>query len=239
MFGVSAPDALRRVSAFVPNRINGSQKVDLNAWTTLLEGAWVTLWISGISIVLGIVAGFGVAVLRNAGIPVVSQILGAYISIIRATPMITLVLFLFVMTPYLRIDIDRWVIAVAALTINTTAFNAEIWRSALATFSREQVEAAKAAGMTRFTMLRRIMLPQMMITSLPGLVNEMSLLIKSSPAIAMVGLADLTRATNRITAITYEPLPPILAAALIYFVMIGAVVRLQRVADKYAQRLAM
>lgn len=223
----------------MPNRINGSQKVDLNAWTTLLEGAWVTLWISGISIVLGIVAGFGVAVLRNAGIPVVSQILGAYISIIRATPMITLVLFLFVMTPYLQIDIDRWVIAVAALTINTTAFNAEIWRSALATFSREQVEAAKAAGMTRFTMLRRIMLPQMMITSLPGLVNEMSLLIKSSPAIAMVGLADLTRATNRITAITYEPLPPILAAALIYFVMIGAVVRLQRVADKYAQRLAM
>lgn len=213
--------------------------MDLNAWTTLLEGAWVTLWISGISIVLGIVAGFGVAVLRNAGIPVVSQILGAYISIIRATPMITLVLFLFVMTPYLQIDIDRWVIAVAALTINTTAFNAEIWRSALATFSREQVEAAKAAGMTRFTMLRRIMLPQMMITSLPGLVNEMSLLIKSSPAIAMVGLADLTRATNRITAITYEPLPPILAAALIYFVMIGAVVRLQRVADKYAQRLAM
>jgi len=213
--------------------------VDLNAWTTLLEGAWITLWISGISIALGVVAGFGVAVLRNADIPIISQILSTYISIIRATPMITLVLFLFVMTPYLQVDIDRWVIAVAALTINTTAFNAEIWRSALATFSREQVEAAKAAGMTRFTMLRRIMLPQMMITSLPGLVNEMSLLVKSSPAIAMVGIADLTRATNRIAATTYEPLPPILAAALIYFVMIGAVVRLQRVADKYAKRLAM
>lgn len=213
--------------------------MDLNAWTTLLEGAWITLWISGISIALGVVAGFGVAVLRNADIPIISQILSTYISIIRATPMITLVLFLFVMTPYLQIDIDRWVIAVAALTINTTAFNAEIWRSALATFSREQVEAAKAAGMTRFTMLRRIMLPQMMITSLPGLVNEMSLLVKSSPAIAMVGIADLTRATNRIAATTYEPLPPILAAALIYFVMIGAVVRLQRVADKYAKRLAM
>lgn len=213
--------------------------MDLNAWVTLLEGAWITLWISGISIALGVVAGFGVAVLRNADIPIVSQILSTYISIIRATPMITLVLFLFVMTPYLQVDIDRWVIAVAALTINTTAFNAEIWRSALATFSREQVEAAKAAGMTRFTMLRRIMLPQMMITSLPGLVNEMSLLVKSSPAIAMVGIADLTRATNRIAATTYEPLPPILAAALIYFVMIGAVVRLQRVADKYAKRLAM
>ncbi len=211
----------------------------LNEWTTLLEGAWITIWISGISIALGIVAGFGVAVLRNAQIPIISQSLYYYISIIRATPMVTLVLFLFVTAPYLPIDIDMWVIAVVALTINTTAFNAEIWRSALATFSHEQVEAAKAAGMTRMQMLKRIMLPQMAITSMPGLVNEMTLLIKSSPAIAMVGLADLTRATNRITAITYEPLPPILAAAALYIVIIGALVRLQRVTDKYARRLAM
>ena len=213
--------------------------MDMNGWITLFEGAWVTLWISGISIALGIVAGFGVAVLRNARIPIVSQALYYYISIIRATPMVTLVLFLFVTAPYMPIDIDRWIIAVAALTINTTAFNAEIWRSALATFSREQVEAAKAAGMTRRQMLRRIMLPQMAITSLPGLVNEMSLLVKSSPAIAMVGLADLTRATNRITAVTYEPLPPILAAAVLYILMIGVLVRLQRIADKSARRLAM
>lgn len=213
--------------------------MDLNAWGTLFAGAWVTLWISGISIALGIVAGFGVAVLRNARIPVISAALYYYISIIRATPMVTLVLFLFVTAPYLPINIDRRIIAIAALTINTTAFNAEIWRSALATFSREQVEAAQAAGMTRMLLMRRIMLPQMVITSLPGLVNEMSLLVKSSPAIAMVGLADLTRATNRITAITYEPLPPILAAAFLYLVMIGALVRLQRYADKYARRLAM
>ena len=213
--------------------------MDTNAWTTLLEGAWITVWISGLSIALGIVAGFGVAVLRNARIPIVSRALYYYISITRATPMITLVLFLFVTAPYLPIEIDRWIIAVVALTINTTAFNAEIWRTALVTFSREQVEAAKAAGMTRMLMMKRIMLPQMVITSMPGLVNEMTLLIKSSPAIAMVGLADLTRATNRITAITYEPLPPILAAAVLYIVLIGALVRLQRFADKYARRLAM
>lgn len=213
--------------------------MDMNAWITLFEGAWMTLWISGVSIALGIVAGLGIAILRAARIPILSRILYYYISIIRATPMVTLVLFLFVTAPYLPVDIDRWIVAVTALTINTTAFNAEIWRSALTTFSREQVEAAKAAGMTRMLMMKRIMLPQMVITSLPGLVNEMSLLIKSSPAIAMVGLADLTRATNRIYAITYEPLPPILAAAVLYIIMIGALVRLQRVADKYARRLAM
>ena len=60
------------------------------------------------------------------------------------------------------------------------------------------------------------MLPQMAITSLPALVNEMSLLVKSSPAIAMVGLVELTRVSYRIGAVTYEPLPPILAAGALY-----------------------
>ena len=213
--------------------------MDINAWTALLQGAWITIWISGLSILLGIVLGFGVAIVRIARVPVISQILKIYISVARATPMVTLVLFLFVTAPFLPFDVERWVIVVAALTINTTAFNAEIWRSALATFSHDQVEAALAAGMTRKKMLWRIMLPQMLITSLPGLVNEMSLLIKSSPAIAMVGIADLTRATNRVYALTYEPMPPILAAAFLYFLIIGALVRVQRVADKYSQRLAM
>lgn len=145
-----------------------------------MQGAWLTMWISGISIVLGVIAGFGVALVRNARVPFLAPILTTYVSIVRATPMITLVLFLFVSAPFLPFDVERWIIAVTALTINTTAFNAEIWRSALATFSREQVEAAQACGMTKRQMLRRIMLPQMMITSLPGLVNEMSLLIKAA-----------------------------------------------------------
>jgi len=213
--------------------------VTQSAWISLLQGAWTTIWVSASAIALGVAIGFLIAILRNARIPVLGRLLTFYVSIVRATPMITLVLFLFVSAPMLPFDVAPWVVAVAAMTINTAAFNAEIWRTALVTFPREQIEAAKACGMTEHGMMRRIMLPQMVITSMPALVNEMSLLIKSSPAIAMVGLVDLTRVTNRITAVTYEPLPPILGAALIYFLMIGALVRLQRFADKYARRLAM
>jgi polar amino acid transport system permease protein len=93
--------------------------------------------------------------------------------------------------------------------------------------------------MTRALIFRRIMLPQIWITSLPGLVNEMTFLIKASPAIAVIGIVDLTRVTNRISAVTYEPLPPILAAAALYMVVIGTLVRLQRLLDARAQRLAM
>jgi len=208
-------------------------------WFTLLHAAWTTVWISGISIILGVALGLVVAMLRAAKIPVVSQLLAVYVSLIRATPMVTLVLFLFVIAPSIGWEVDPRVVAIAAMTINTTAFNAEIWRGALTSFSREQVEAAKAAGMTTGLTLRRIMLPQMMTTSLPGLVNEMSLLVKSSPAIAMIGIVDLTRVTNRIAAVTYDPLPPILAAGLLYILIIGGLVRFQRIADSRAKRLAM
>ncbi len=213
--------------------------MDKGSWITLLEAAWTTIWISGTSVIIGVILGLVVAILRSAKIPVVSQALSIYVSLIRATPMVTLVLFLFVIAPSIGIEVDPRVVAIAAMTINTVAFNAEIWRGALTSFSREQIEAAKAGGMSTGLTLRRIMLPQMLTTSLPGLINEMSLLIKSSPAIAMVGIVDLTRVTNRIAAVTYDPLPPILAASVFYLLIIGGLVRFQRVADERAKRLAM
>lgn len=209
------------------------------AWMLLFEGAWVTLWISGLSIAMGLVIGLVIALLRTARIPVLDQILAVYVSLARATPLVTLVLFLFLAAPTLGLSLDRYAVAIVALTLNTSAFNAEIWRTAFLNFPRDQQEAALASGMMPATMFANIMLPQMIITSLPGLVNEMTFLLKSSPAIAIIGLVDLTRVTNRISAVTYEPLPPILAAALIYMVIISVLLKLQSLAEKMAGRLAM
>lgn len=213
--------------------------MDLKAWLLLLEGAWTTLWISGIAIVLGVSAGLLIALVRRQTIPLVDQVLALYISLARATPLVTLVLFLFLSLPSVGINLNKNVAAILALTLNTAAFNAEIWRSALNNFSRDQREAAHAIGMTDWTFFRRIMLPQLFTVSLPALVNEMSFLIKGSPAIAVIGLVDLTRVTNRIASVTYEPLYPILGAGLIYMVMIGVMVKAQASAENKARRLAM
>jgi len=213
--------------------------MDSTAWSMLLNGAWVTLWISGVSIALGVTLGLIIALIRSAKIPFVHQVLGVYISIARATPLVTLVLFIFLTAPTMGISMDRSIAGILALTLNTTAFNAEIWRSAFNNFSNDQREAALAVGMTPGVYFRRIMLPQIVITSLPSLVNEMSFLIKGSPAIAVIGVVDLTRVTNRISAVTYEPLPPILAAGLLYMLIIAALVWFQRVAERKANRLAM
>ena len=84
--------------------------------------------------------------------------------------------------------------------------------------------------------LRRIVLPQVFRASLPGLVNEMSLLIKVTPVLAVVGVVDVTRAAVRIGAETYEPLPPFLVALAIYMPIVYGIVALQRLTERRLAR---
>jgi ABC-type amino acid transport system permease subunit len=112
--------------------------------------------------------------------------------------------------------------------MNTSAFNCEVWRAALEAFPKDQYEAAQAVGMRAGQRFRRIVLPQIIRVSLPGLVNEMSLLIKVTPVLAVVGVVDITRAAVRIGAETYEPLPPFLVAVGLYVPIVFALVSLQR-----------
>lgn len=204
----------------------------------LLDGAWTTIWISLLAIVSGVPIGFVLSLIRVSRVPVLSQIVVLYVSLGRATPLVTLALFLFVTLPVFGVNIDKYTAGVVALTLNTASFNTEVWRSAYLAFPQSQIEAARAMGMTRALYFRRIMLPQMWYAALPSLVNEMTLLIKASPAIAVIGVVDLTRVTNRIAAQTYEPLPPILIAGVMYILFIGVLVRLQRHLEKRAERYA-
>ncbi|MHA6848556.1 amino acid ABC transporter permease [Ralstonia syzygii] len=213
--------------------------MELTDWKLLLQGAWTTLWISGLAIVVGVPAGLAIALLRRLGLRWLDSIIATYISVARATSLVTLVLLIYLGAPAFGFEVSASTASVIALALNTTAFNAEIWRSAFQAFPKEQIEAAKAAGMTSLITFRRIVFPQIAVSSLPALINEMSFLLKASPAIAVVGVVDLTRTTNRISAVTYEPLPPILAACLLYMVMVGALVWLQRAAEKRSRVLAM
>ena len=112
------------------------------------------------------------------------------------------------------------------------AFDCEIWRAALLAFPRDQLEAAIACGMPRGLRFRRIVLPQIARASLPALMNEVTLIIKVSPAVAVIGLVDTTRAAVRVGAETYAPVPPFFVALLLYIAVIGALVAAQRVLSR-------
>ena len=194
----------------------------------ILGGAVVTVTLSLVGILIGLPIGLGLAVLRWADVPVIARIVAVYVSILRATPLVTLLLLLFFALPNIGIAIGPISAAILALVMNTAAFNCEVWRASLMNFPKDQYEAAQSVGMSAGLRFRRIVLPQIARASLPGLVNEMSLLIKVTPVLAVVGVVDITRAAVRIGAETYDPLPPFLVALALYAPIVFALVSLQR-----------
>jgi His/Glu/Gln/Arg/opine family amino acid ABC transporter permease subunit len=194
----------------------------------ILQGAVVTITLSAIGILIGLPIGLGLALIRWANVPVVAQIVALYVSMLRATPLVTLLLLLFFALPNIGVPMSPVTAAILGLVMSTSAFNCEVWRSALMNFPKDQYEAAQSVGMNAGQRFRRIVLPQIVPVSLPGLVNEMSLLIKVTPVLAVVGVVDITRAAVRIGAQTYEPLPPFLVAIAIYVPIVFALVSLQR-----------
>jgi His/Glu/Gln/Arg/opine family amino acid ABC transporter permease subunit len=194
----------------------------------ILQGAIVTVSLSLIGILIGMPIGLGLALIRWANVPFLVSIVTIYVSMLRATPLVTLLLLLFFALPNIGVPLDPVSAAILALVMNTSAFNCEVWRSALMNFPKDQYEAAQSVGMRAGQRFRRIVLPQIILVSLPGLVNEMTLLIKVTPVLAVVGVVDITRAAVRIGAETYEPLPPFLVAVALYVPIVFALVSLQR-----------
>ena len=199
----------------------------------LLRGAGITVAVSSVSIMAGVPLGLILALGRTTKLRAVRGVCAIYASFMRATPVVTFVMLIFFGLPALGVSLNPLPAAVIALALNTTAFNSEIWRAAILDIPREQLDSARAFGMTGPVTFRRIVFPQIWRASLPALVNEMTLLIKASPAIAIIGVVDLTRKARQIAATTYEPLPPFLAAAIIYGLALLLLVAAARALERH------
>ncbi|MDP3165194.1 MAG: amino acid ABC transporter permease [Hydrogenophaga sp.] len=195
---------------------------------SIFSGALTTLLLSLAGIALGLPFGLGLALLRWARVPLLGKVVAVYVSLLRATPLVTLVLLIFFALPTAGVSVGPVTAGLIALVLNTAAFNCEVWRAALLDLPKDQIEAAQSVGMGQALRFRRIVLPQVWRTALPGLINEMSQLVKLTPVLAVVGVVDITRAAVRIGAQTYEPLPPFLVALAIYIPIVYALVSVQR-----------
>src|SRR6516165_4092707 len=198
----------------------------------LLRGVATTVAVCGIAIVAGMPLGLLIAAGRTGRNGVLRFLCGVYASFLRAVPLVTFVMLIYFGLPALGIAFNPLPASVLALTLNTAAFNSEIWRAGIVDFPYGQIEAARAFGMTRRTAFWRIVFPQLWRRSLSPLVNEMTLLIKASPAIAVIGVVDLTRKARQIAETTYEPLPAFFAAVLIYGVVLLALVAAARLLER-------
>ena len=199
---------------------------------SLLQGAAFTVFFSVAAVLIGVPAGLGLALIRWGRVPGLAPLTALLVSILRAAPAVTLALLIFFALPRTGLMLDPVPAGIATLTLSTAAFNCEIWRAALMALPADQLDAARAMGLRRGTRFRRIVLPQVARAALPALVNEVTLLVKVSPAVAVLGVVDITRAAVRIGAQTYEPLPPFMAALVIYSLIVFLFVKLQRMVER-------
>ena len=201
-------------------------------YLALAAGALNTIAISLLAIAIGTPLGLGLALIRWARLRGFDTLVAAVVSLLRATPSVTLVLLVYFALPTLGVEVPRFTAGVATLALGSMAYNCEIWRGALLAFPTDQLDAARAFGMPASLRFRLIVLPQILRAALPALVNEMTLLIKVSPAVAVIGVVETTRAAVRIGAATYSPIPPFLVALAIYVAVIGCFVATQRVLER-------
>lgn len=202
----------------------------------LFYGLLITCAASFVGVAIGIPLGLAVALGRVKRIPVLSPLLAVYVSFVRSLPLVLLVLWIYFGLPILGLNINAFLAGSMALALNHSAFVSEIWRSSILNFSVDQVEAAKAYGLTENKMFVRIILPQVWRTSLPAIANEITFIIKASPAVGVIGIDDLTRRASTLAASNFEPLAMTAIAMLLYIIILLSVTRLTRNLDYRMQQ---
>lgn len=158
-----------------------------------LKGVWMTVAVSGLSLIFGTIIGFICGILRTSGNTFVKLIIGIWVDLIRGTPFLVQVFIIFFILPSFGIELEAFPAAVIALSNLAASFICEIVAGGILAVPTGQREAATASGLSRYQQLRHIILPQAMRTILPPLVGQYVLLVKDSSVVSAIGVVDITR----------------------------------------------
>lgn len=186
---------------------------------TLMYGASITLFIAATTIALGMGIGLGLCFGLLSGRRWLRGLCLAYQSLWRGTPILVQLLIVFYALPVIGLDVPAIVAAIAALTMNTSAFQAEIYRGGMLTLSAGQFEAARILGIGVWSARIRILIPQMFRLVLPSLVNETISILKNTSLVSIIAVTELMRVSQQIVATNYRALEIYIAAAVIYILM--------------------
>ena len=165
----------------------------VNSLPFFLKGLWMTVAVSGLSLIAGTIIGFATGIMRASGNKFLKIIIGAWVDLIRGTPFLVQIFIIFFILPGIGIELEAFPAAVIALTNLAASFICEIVAGGILAVPSGQREAATASGLSGYQQLRYIVLPQAMRTILPPLVGQYVLLVKDSSVVSAIGVVDLTR----------------------------------------------
>ncbi len=185
------------------------------------EGTRVTVELTVVAGLSGILIGVLAALGRTSRVVLLRWIASLYIWIMRGTPLLVQILFVFLALPTLvpALKLDDFASACVALAFNVGAYNAEAIRSGLLAVPKGQIEAARSLGMSSWHTFMDVTFPQAFKVALPPLVNNTVALLKDSSLAYAIGVVELTNVGNRIQAATFQPLPTLITTALVYLTL--------------------
>ena len=185
----------------------------------ILEAAKWTLALSAIAFVGGAVLGLIIALARTSESRTARLLSTGFIQIFQGTPLLLQLFLIFFGAPVLGLDINPWIAAGVALTLNSAAFLGEIWRGCIEAIPRGQVEAAQALNLHYAARMRDVVLPQAFKIALPPTVGYVVQIIKGTSLAAIIGFTEITRAGQIINNATFQPLYVFTTVAAIYFLI--------------------
>jgi len=195
---------------------------------TILAGVPVTLELVALALLCGAVVAFAVAMLRLSGNRVAERLMAAYVFVFRGTPLLVQIFLIYYGMGQFEIVRNSflWVFlrepfwcAILALTLNTGAYTSEILRGAILSVPLGQVEAARACGMSRSLVFRRIVLPVAIRQMLPAYGNEIILMVKASSLASTITLLEITGIARKVIAQTFAVFEIFIVAGAIYLLL--------------------
>ena len=185
------------------------------------QGARMTLWLTVMSGAIGIMLGLAAALARTSQNLLLQAVARFYIWLIRGTPLLVQILFVYFALPVLvpAFVLPEFAAAVIALGLNVGAYNAEVIRGALLAVPQGQRDAAVALGMRPLHVLGTVVLPQAARVALPPLAGNVVALLKDSSLAFAIGVVELTNVGSRVQAVTFQPVATLATTACIYLLL--------------------
>jgi polar amino acid transport system permease protein len=188
-------------------------------WPVFLKGAWLTLKMTTVAVVIGVAAGTLLAFAKRARIKWLSPLCSAYIEAVRNTPFLVQLFLLYFGLASLGIHMPTFAAAVLAMVVNIAAYAAEIIRAGLEAVPRGQIEAAECLGLSRWRIGWHVMLLPAIERVYPALTSQFLLMMQASAMASQISAEELTAIANTVQSDTFRSLETYIVVAALYLVL--------------------
>lgn len=194
----------------------------------LLRGFGVTILCWAAGCLIGMVLGFVLMLLRQVPVKPLRWVIRAYIEVIRGTPFLIQLFLLYSGGPSIGLRLEATTAGILGLGIYGSAYFAEIFRAGYQAVPKGQVEAALSLGMSYGSILRRVIVPAMLVSTIPAIVNMMAILTKETVVLSIITVPELMYEMQTMAAETFATFETIVGMALFYWLLVEVVSRLGR-----------